>query len=186
MLEDPISMVQLRAADSLCQFNERAGLLSILTAILAQPEPVLPLGRNRIGSPCQYLCLPEEHYHAARILGDLGKEARKARAELRNALQSGSAIVRAAAARTLARLNEPADITLPPLRQALNDPSQQSARERVEAALALFELGEPATVILPVVRELMDDPDFTASHSARALVARLTSSVAMKTVLCSP
>jgi HEAT repeat protein len=174
MLADSDAMVSVRAADALCSFGEpAANLLPRLTEILRQEEPQLALGKDRIPPPCMMLQMPEARCHAARILWRLGPEAAPAHEELRSALGSASAMVRAEAAKALAGIGEPADVYLPPLRNALHDGDVQSSRERVRAAETLIELGEPPEPVIAVVASLVGDTDYTAASWAMRLLGNL-------------
>jgi HEAT repeat protein len=174
LLADTDIMVSVRAADALCHFGKpAAALVPRLVEILRQGEAELPVGKDRVQPSCMMLQMPEGRYHAARILSFLGPEAAPARDELRSAMKSASAIVRAAAARALAGIGEPADVYMVPLRQALHDVNVQSSRERVWAAEALVELGEPPGPVVAVLAELVTDEDWTAAALAMRLLGQL-------------
>ncbi len=174
MLSDPDEMVAVRAADALCRFGEPAAVLvPRLSEILRQRENVLPIGRERVEPPCMMLQMPEVRFHAARILGYLGAEAAPAREELRAAMASASAMVRAEAAKALAGIGEAPAVYLTPLRQALHDSHVQSSRERVWAAETLVELGEPSESVIAVLAELVGDEDYTAASWAICFLGKL-------------
>lgn len=175
VLSDSEDLVRVRAADALWTLGEPADtLVPHLIEIVQRSDPAgIPLGRERVVPPCGYLAMPEARCLAARILGDLGAATEPARLALRAALTSGSGMVRAAAARSLAGLGEPVATYFGPLRDAMIDGATQSSRERVEAAEALLDLGEPPAPVVPTLVELVVEPDWTAHVDAMRILKRL-------------
>jgi HEAT repeat protein len=175
LLHDPDDMVFVRAAEALWRFGEPStALVPRLTEILSKSEGEFGDAADRIGDGlCQYLQMPETHYHAARILGYLRADTAPARKALRKALESTSGMVRTEAAKALAYLGEEAEFYLAPLRQAMHDSKLQSSRERVWAAEGLIDLGEPPESVVPALIELVRDKDYSTSIDAIELLGKL-------------
>lgn len=146
MLNDPVPVVRVRAAETLCQLD----------------PPLQPA----LATLLQAVKQAEVRAWAAQVLEQLGPRGKEAVAGLLELLKEKDGAVRVQAARILGRIGpETRARVLPALRETLQD---ADAGVRVKAAEALCDLGQTSDAV-PVLLKALANKDASATQAVEVL-----------------